>query len=208
MIQLHQISDNLTSTRPPVKVVMMLCWLLVLLLLVPSTTALSNCTPLPRKAFLRVCVPLLPLAFLPASPTLTYAASPGTVKPPTVEEARARLASSRETLDALLSDYPSISAKGGDEIRRYLGTVGTTSPLLGIRTTLKVLQDSAEDIVTYTEAMETFDRILSSADQEAYSSMFVEFSAAKGKPEDFYERARKDIEIMAKQAQIMSAELK
>ena len=42
---------------------------------------------------------------------------------------------------------------GGDNIRRYLGTVGTTSPLYGIKTVFKYLQEDAGDIVEFTENM-------------------------------------------------------
>ena len=180
---------------------------LILLVALPRPcSSLSTPPPLTRKQFIRTSVPLILLAAAPPSPA--HAAVGKLVEPPSTEAALARFTSSRETLDSLLSQYPAISAKGGDEIRRYLGTVGTASPLLGIRTTLKVLQDSADDIVEYTEAMDDFDRHLASADQEAYSSMFVEFSAAKGKPEDFYERARKDVEVMVKQLNIMANEIK
>ena len=187
-----------------------LLFLIVLFLLVSPPLpcgGLSTPPTFTRKQFIRASVPLSIL--LSASlPSPAHSAGGKVVEPPSTEAALARFTASRDTLNSLLSQYPAISAKGGDEIRRYLGTVGTTSPLLGIRATLKVLQDSAEDIVEYTEAMEDFDRHLASADQEAYSSMFVEFSAAKGKPEDFYDRAKKDVEIMVKQLNIMANEIK
>ena len=118
-----------------------------------------------------------------------------------------KFVAAKQTLSTLLSDYPQISAKGGDEIRRYLGIVGTTSPLFSINKTFADLRDSADDIVEFTEAATDFDRALRGADGQAYSSNFVEFSASKGTKEDYYASAKVDIVEMDKFMKVMAKEL-
>lgn len=107
-------------------------------------------------------------------------------KPSSVPEAYAKFTAARSELSSTIQDYDQITKGGGDNIRRYLGTVGTSSSIFGLKAVLKILQDSADDIGAFVDASEDFDRALVSADSSAYSSMFVEFSAAKGTKEDYY----------------------
>ena len=107
-------------------------------------------------------------------------------KPSSVPEAYAKFTSARSELSSTIQEYDQITKGGGDNIRRYLGTVGTSSSIFGLKAVLKILQDSADDIGAFVDASEDFDRALVSADSSAYSSMFVEFSAAKGTKEDYY----------------------
>jgi len=100
-------------------------------------------------------------------------------------EALERLKLARTDLSYLLENYDSIAEGGGDSVRRYLGTVGVTSGMYGITKVLKILQNEADDIVEYTEAMDEFDSYLRQADTACYSANFVEFSAASTKPEQF-----------------------
>lgn len=129
-------------------------------------------------------------------------------RPKTEEEARQRFEDARKSVDDLLSNYVKISKGGGDNIRRYLGTVGTTSSLYGIKPVFKLLQDSSDDIVEFTENMNDFDRYLTGADGQAYSSMFVEFSAAKGTSQDYYDAALVEIKAMRDCLVKMEKELK
>jgi len=71
----------------------------------------------------------------------------GTLKELTPEEAEQRFREGRETLDYLLTNYKQICDVGGDNVRRYLGTVGTSSGLFGIKKAMKTLSDRADDIV-------------------------------------------------------------
>ena len=58
-------------------------------------------------------------------------------------EAEQRFQQGQTSLDYLLEQYEMICDQGGgDNIRRYLGTVGMTSGLYGITKVLKVLQDT------------------------------------------------------------------
>jgi hypothetical protein len=97
---------------------------------------------------------------------------------------------------------------GGDNVRRYLGTVGFTSSLYGISKVLKELQDEADDIVKYTENMNEFDAYLRAADTACYSANFVEFSAAKTKPEAFFKDAFGEVQKIKEYMNNMAAELK
>ena len=123
------------------------------------------------------------------------------------EAAIERFKLGRKDLKYLLDNYSSITPDGGDGVRRYLGTVGVSSGLYGITKVLKELQDEAEDIVEYTESMNDFNAYLSAADTACYSANFVEFSAAKTKPEKFLDDAKMDAEMMLKNMNKMAAEL-
>ena len=48
-------------------------------------------------------------------------------------------------------------------------------------------------LTQYIEGVEKIMVALSSADGDAYSANFITFSSAKGKPEDYYKRARTTI---------------
>ena len=109
-----------------------------------------------------------------------------------VDIAKARFQNARRTVEDLVSNFDSISKEGGDNVRRYLGTVGTTSAMYGIEKVLKNLQNEANDIVAYTENMDDFVYYLRAADTAVYSANFVEFSAAKTKPEKFFDDAKSD----------------
>lgn len=125
------------------------------------------------------------------------------------EEALARFKEAQTSLKYLLNNYDSIVANGGgDNVRRYLGTVGVSSGLYGIPKVLKELQESADDIVEYTEAMNEFDASLRQADTACYSANFVEFSAAKTKPEKFFQDAKIDAQRMQDAMNEMAAQLK
>ena len=125
-----------------------------------------------------------------------------------VEKARKRFKDARTTLGDLIDNFDKISKEGGDNVRRYLGTVGTTSAMYGITKVMKELQGEADDIVEYTENMQDFDYFLRAADTAVYSANFVEFSAASTKPEKYFAEALSDCVRMSKYMDNMAAELK
>jgi len=119
-----------------------------------------------------------------------------------------RLNKARQDLNYLQQNFDDIvTSGGGDNVRRYLGTVGVTSGLYGITKVLKELQEEADDIVMYTENMNDFDYFLRAADTACYSANFVEFSAAKTKPEKFFEDAKSDVQNMKTALDRMTEEL-
>lgn len=106
------------------------------------------------------------------------------------EKSLERFKMARADLNYLLENYDYITKGGGDNVRRYLGTVGINSGMYGISKVLRELQGEADNIVEYTENMEEFNAYLGQADTACYSANFVEFSAAKTTPEEFYRNAR------------------
>jgi hypothetical protein len=124
-----------------------------------------------------------------------------------VEAAKERFLLAQQKVNELAENYDEISKGGGDSVRRYLGTVGTTSPLCGIGKVMMQLQEEASDIVEYTETMNDFEITLRAADTAVYSSIFVEFSSAKTKPEKFFKDAKAEIGRMQLQMTTMANEL-
>lgn len=124
-----------------------------------------------------------------------------------VEAGKERFLLAVQKVNELADNYDEIAKGGGDSIRRYLGTVGTSSPLCGIGKVMKDLQEESSDIVEYTEAMNDFDVSLRAADTAAYSSIFVEFSSAKTKPEKFIKDAKLEIKNMQVHLVTMANEL-
>ena len=117
----------------------------------------------------------------------------GTVKKAaTPEAARAQIAAGFTEINRLLAEFDSIVAGGGgDNVRRALGVVGTESPIYLIEPAFRLLFESDESLpMEYIELVESLMRNLSSADSEAYSAIFIEFSSAKGKPADYFARSK------------------
>jgi Asp-tRNA(Asn)/Glu-tRNA(Gln) amidotransferase C subunit len=137
----------------------------------------------------------------------TPAVFSSTGQPMTIQEAKDRLIEARKSLAELVDKYDEIAKGGGDNVRRYLGTVGVTSGLYGINRVLKTLQEEAKDIVEYTENLNEFDYSLRAADTAVYSANFVEYSSAKTKPEKFFEDARIEIDRMQVYLDEMIAQL-
>ena len=77
------------------------------------------------------------------------------------------------------------STNDGDKVRRYLGTVGVTSPLFQIRPALKGVLSARDlpsgfDEVGFAEASEEFLSELQAAEGAAYGANFADFSTSVG----------------------------
>jgi len=103
----------------------------------------------------------------------------------TVDEAKTRFRQGQESIAYLLDNFDTICEGGGDNVRRYLGTVGTTSGLYGIGKVLKLLSSEADDLVEYNEAAEEFNAALTGAEGSAYMAIFTE-SSTSGVPASKY----------------------
>jgi hypothetical protein len=113
------------------------------------------------------------------------------------------LDASGKTLDELAANWDRI-ATDGDNVRRYLGTVGVTSPLFKIRGGLKgVLKANdlpdAFDAVAFAEASEQFLAELQDAEGDAYGAQFADYSTSVGSggqspSATMLGKARKDVE--------------
>jgi hypothetical protein len=130
-----------------------------------------------------------------------------------IDEAKARFVLARKDAQYLLDHYDEVCQGGGDNVRRYLGTVGVTSGMYGIRKVLKELReqqadvDDDMDIVAYTEAMDDFEVYLNQAEGAAYQSLFIEHSSAKGTPEQFLATAKQDVTQMVKYMDMLAIQL-
>ena len=113
------------------------------------------------------------------------------------------LDASGKTLDELSTNWDRI-ATDGDSVRRYLGTVGVTSPLFKIRGGLKgVLKANdlpdAFDAVAFAEASEQFLAELQDAEGDSYGAQFADYSTSVGSggrspSATMLGKARKDVE--------------
>jgi hypothetical protein len=102
-------------------------------------------------------------------------------------ESITRLLNGKQQLQSLDDNWDSIAKKGGDEIRRYLGTVyGPSlpkSPLSSMPIFIeKFIKSHSNDLnlSEFEEPSADFLEALTQADFLAYSANFAEFSAAAG----------------------------
>ena len=113
------------------------------------------------------------------------------------------LDASGKTLDELSTNWDRI-ATDGDNVRRYLGTVGVTSPLFKIRGGLKGVLKANDlpdsfDAVAFAEASEQFLAELQDAEGDSYGAQFADYSTSVGSggqspSATMLGKARKDVE--------------
>ena len=150
-----------------------------------------------RDALLRTVS--LPLPALLSSTPTAHAAMENAGNPfekvgkLSIEEAEDRLRLARKSAQYLLDNYGEICEGGGDNVRRYLGTVGTTSGLFGIQKVLKSLADKADDFVEYTEASAEVEKCIQQADGSAYMAIFVTTSTSYTPPAKYFGDAKVEI---------------
>jgi len=113
-------------------------------------------------------------------------------KASTPAAAKEQIAAGFTELGRLLDNFDDVtSSGGGDGVRRVLGTVGTDSPVYLIEPAFRLLFEADETLpMEYIEKVESLMQNLASADSEAYSAIFIEFSSAKGKPADYFKRSK------------------
>ncbi|KAL7502077.1 hypothetical protein ACHAWX_000448, partial [Stephanocyclus meneghinianus] len=139
------------------------------------------------------------LAPRPSAATVlsTSITSVGTLAPITREEAEQRFRNGRQSLQYLLDHYDEICEGGGDNVRRYLGTVGVTG-LFGIGKALRVLGEYVDDIVEYTDLVTEIERSIQQADGSAYMAIFTVTSTSGVPPAKYFKDAEIEIERCAK----------
>lgn len=129
----------------------------------------------------------------------------GTLKDLTPDEAEERFRAGRQSVDYLLKNYDDICDGGGDNVRRYLGTVGTQSGLFGIKKAMKTLAERADDIVEYTELSREIEQTIEQADGSAYMAIFVTTSTSYTPPAKYFNDAKIEIERCAKSMDELAA---
>jgi hypothetical protein len=140
------------------------------------------------------------VALLPPKPS--FAASSGGV-----DANKEKFLQARKSIQYLVDHYDEVCKGGGDNVRRYLGTVVTDAPMVGIMKVLNDLRGEADDLVEYIEAMDSFEVSLRAADTAVYSANFVTFSSARTKPEEYFDNALKECKKMLSSMDTMAAEL-
>jgi hypothetical protein len=112
----------------------------------------------------------------------------------TPDQAIQRFHEGKQSLQYLVEHYDEIcEAGGGDNVRRYLGTVGVGSGLYGIGKVLKVLQksdDMVEDVVEFSELSEELISAINQADGSAYMAIFTTFSSSSTPPKKYFDDSK------------------
>ncbi|GFH48515.1 hypothetical protein CTEN210_04991 [Chaetoceros tenuissimus] len=133
------------------------------------------------------------------------------VKPITPEEAETKFIEGYKTLCYLIDHYPEICEGGGDNVRRYLGTIVSTPPsgLIGIAKTMKALEDKADDFIEYTELADEIVKTINQADGSSYMAIFVTTSTSYTPPQKYFndglieiKRCKKSMEELARMIDI------
>lgn len=156
----------------------------IIRLIVPIYLLSQSTTPLPA------------IARAPAAPTKDSFAEK--VKTLTPTEAKARLSEAQTSLTYLLDHYDEIAEGGGDNVRRYIGTVGTSSGMYGIGKVMKVLRDEATDVVEFTETMNEINACINGADGSAYMAIFVTSSTSQTPPQKYFDDAKIEVKRLKK----------
>ena len=117
----------------------------------------------------------------------------------TLQEALERFSLGLESLRFLESNWDKVvDDGGGDNIRRYLGTVGVSSGLYGISKVLKTIKDQAAagaattndgidlDVVEFSELSDELIGAINRADGSAYMSIFATFSSSSVPPAKYF----------------------
>ena len=116
------------------------------------------------------------------------------VTPLTTAQAEERLRAGCQSIQYLLDHYDEIIVQGGgDNVRRYLGTVGMTSGLVNIDKALKVLADQADDFMDYTETQNEVVQSIQQADGSAYMAIFVTTSPSETPPAKYFADAKIEV---------------
>mmetsp|Transcript_6607 Transcript_6607/g.14958 ORF Transcript_6607/g.14958 Transcript_6607/m.14958 type:complete len:207 (-) Transcript_6607:1229-1849(-) len=167
---------------------------------VQPSTLKHEMQTLPRRSFLETTAAVLVATIPTKSNAVVFDSSvkQGTLQPLTEEEAEQRFRAGRESVDYLLKHYDEICEGGGDNMRGYLGTVGTASGLFGIRKAMKALAERADDIVEYTELSREIEQTIEQADGSAYMAIFTSTSTSYTPPEKYFKDAKIEVERCAK----------
>mmetsp|Transcript_6452 Transcript_6452/g.9234 ORF Transcript_6452/g.9234 Transcript_6452/m.9234 type:complete len:209 (-) Transcript_6452:796-1422(-) len=127
----------------------------------------------------------------------------------TQETALTQWKASVSTIDNLLENWSTISAGGGDAIRKELGTANfgkDTSPLFQIDKAFKVLRENDNvDLIEFTEQSEEFSNALARADTMAYSANFAGGSGKPTPPQVYIDKAKKEVEGLQQIAKSLSS---
>mmetsp|Transcript_2932 Transcript_2932/g.3527 ORF Transcript_2932/g.3527 Transcript_2932/m.3527 type:complete len:212 (-) Transcript_2932:272-907(-) len=159
-----------------------------------------------RRGFL-IQTTVLATSFLQI--TTAYPQATAAAAATTQETALTQWQESVSTIDNLLENWSTISAGGGDAIRKELGTANfgkDTSPLFQIDKAFKVLREKDDvDLIEFTEQSEEFSNALARADTMAYSANFAGGSGKPTPPQVYIDKAKKEVEGLQQIAKSLSS---
>jgi hypothetical protein len=143
-----------------------------------------------RRALMNVPVNLFFLSQLQTLPS--NAAQGEKVKAPlTFDEAEIKFREGYKSINYLLDNYEEVCEGGGDNVRRYLGTIVSNKPsgLVGISKVMKAMEDRADDFIEFTETSEEVIKSINQADGSAYMAIFVTTSTSYTPPKKYFDDA-------------------
>jgi hypothetical protein len=129
----------------------------------------------------------------------------------TTEQAVLRFQEGEQSLRYLVDHYDEICEGGGDNVRRYLGTVGVGSGLYGIGKVLKVLQrsgDLVDDVVEFSDLSEELIAAINQADGSAYMAIFTTFSSSSTPPKKYFDDSKVEAKAALRIMDELSKQLK
>jgi quinol monooxygenase YgiN len=168
-----------------------------------------------RKSFIGKQLALLTVAVITSSVWPAQAAMQNSQntfqagKDLTLDQALNRFQEAQGSLHYLLDNYDEICQGGGDNVRRYLGTVGVSSGLYGISKVLKILKDQADvdDIVAFSELSDELMAAINQADGSAYMAIFTTTSTSGVPSEKYYNDAKTEIKNATRAMQALQKQL-
>lgn len=112
-----------------------------------------------------------------------------------IEEAEAKYREGYKTINYLLDNYDGICEGGGDNVRRFLGTIvgNPPSPLVGISKAMKALESRADDFIEFTETSDEIMKTIDQASGSAYMAIFVTTSTSYTPPKKYFYDAKIEI---------------
>ena len=126
----------------------------------------------------------------------------------TVEEAEAQFQEGYKTINyVLLDNYSQVCEGGGDNVRRYLGTIigNPPSALVGISKSMTALEDRADDFIEYKEMSNEVITSINQADGSAYMSIFVNTSTSYTPPQKYFDDAKIEVKRCKKAMKELAA---
>ena len=126
----------------------------------------------------------------------------------TVEEAEAQFQEGYKTINyVLLDNYSQVCEGGGDNVRRYLGTIISNPPsaLVGISKSTTALEDRADDFIEYKEMSNEVITSINQADGSAYMSIFVNTSTSYTPPQKYFDDAKIEVKRCKKAMKELAA---
>jgi hypothetical protein len=160
-----------------------------------------------RRDFIQYPIQLALLTQIASS--LPANAAPGEkIKPPlTPEEAEVKFREGYKTINYLLDNYDEVCDGGGDNVRRYLGTVVGIPPsaLVGLGKTMNALSSRADDFIEFTELSEEIIKCIDQASGSAYMSIFVNTSTSYTPPKKYFDDAKIEVKRCKKAMEELAA---